>query len=124
MAMQARCERLHVHRAARVLVTSRYSAERAREFYGLPELPAIVPELIDLAEWRRLLARTSRRTPTAFHRAVRGPVLSPQARRRAAARRRDRCGQRIPGLELRIVGNGPCAADLAPLARELQLEER
>ena len=35
MGMQARCERLHVQRAARVLVTSRYSAERAQEFYGL-----------------------------------------------------------------------------------------
>src|ERR1035441_9877367 len=56
MSVQARCERLHVERAARVLVTSRYSAERAREFYGLAELPAIVPEPIDLGEWRRLLA--------------------------------------------------------------------
>src|ERR1035437_9992617 len=55
MSVQARCERLHVERAARVLVTSRYSGERAREFYGLRELPAIVPEPIDLGEWRRLL---------------------------------------------------------------------
>ncbi|HTP30991.1 MAG TPA: hypothetical protein VMJ75_02390, partial [Candidatus Acidoferrales bacterium] len=28
MGIQARCERLHVHRASRVLVTSRYCAER------------------------------------------------------------------------------------------------
>src|ERR1039458_7567632 len=53
MSVQARCERLHVQRAARVLATSRYSAERAQEFYGLAELPSIVPEPIDLAEWRR-----------------------------------------------------------------------
>ena len=38
-----------------MLATSRYSAERAREFYGLLKLPEIVPELIDLKEWRRLL---------------------------------------------------------------------
>lgn len=39
MSLQARCERLHV--------------QRAREFYRLAELPSIVPEPIDLAEWRR-----------------------------------------------------------------------
>ena len=55
MSVQARCERLHVHRAARVLVTSVYSGDRAREFYGLREPPAVVPEPIDLGEWRRLL---------------------------------------------------------------------
>src|SRR5512133_2732337 len=55
MSMQARWERVHVHRAARVVCTSRYSAERARELYDLPALPQIVPELIDLGEWRKLL---------------------------------------------------------------------
>ena len=30
-----------------MLVTSRYSGERAREFYGLARPPEIVPELID-----------------------------------------------------------------------------
>ena len=39
MSIQARCERLHVNRAARVLVTSRYSGERAMELYGLRERP-------------------------------------------------------------------------------------
>ena len=34
MGMQARCERLHVHRAARVLVTSRYSGESAQRCTG------------------------------------------------------------------------------------------
>ena len=56
MGIQARCERVHVHRAARVLVTSRYSGERAQEFYGLERFPTVVPELIDLAAWRRHLA--------------------------------------------------------------------
>ncbi len=56
MGVQARCERAHVHRAARVLATSRYSANQAQELYRLQHPPAVVPELIDLAEWRRLAA--------------------------------------------------------------------
>ncbi len=78
MSLQARCERLHVHRAARVLVTSGYSAAQAKKLYGLRERPAIVPELIDLQEWRRMLAdhpASERR----LHRALRGPLLSAQS---------------------------------------------
>ena len=58
MGVQARCERLHVQRAARVLVTSRYSGECAQRFYGLKQFPTVVPELIDLAAWRRHLAES------------------------------------------------------------------
>ena len=120
MSVQARCERLHVQRAARVLVTSRYSAERAREFYGLAELPAIVPEPIDLGEWRRLLALHPSASPRftvlfagRLYRRKRVDVLL-----RAAAALCDR----IPGLEVRIVGHGPCASPLRELTRELKLE--
>jgi glycosyltransferase involved in cell wall biosynthesis len=115
MSLQARCERLHVQRAARVLCTSRYSAERAQEFYGLRELPSIVPELIDLGEWRRLLGEAPRpeRSPSVlfvgrFYRRKRVDVLL-----RAAAM------ARIP---VRIVGNGPCAPALHALMRELKLD--
>jgi len=117
MSFQAHCERQHVHRAARVLCTSRYSAERAREFYDLPALPEIVPELIDLTEWRRLLAANpaapKRRTVLfvgRFYRRKRVDVLL-----RAAAILRDR-------VELRVVGNGPCRDALHSLARSLKLD--
>jgi glycosyltransferase involved in cell wall biosynthesis len=120
MAMQARRERLHAQRAARVLVTSRYSAERAREFYDLPEPPAIVPELIDLREWRRLLelhppgaSRFTVLYTGRLYRRKRVDVLL-----RAAAKLQFA----IPGLEVRIVGDGPCAAHLRQLARELRLD--
>jgi len=120
MSLQARCERLHVERAARVLCTSRYSAGRAQEFYGLERAPAIVPELIDLAEWRRLLlehpATSSRFTVLfvgRFYRRKRIDVLL-----RAAAMLRER----IPGLAVRIVGNGPCAPPLRALSKELNLQ--
>ena len=110
MSAQARCERLHVQRAARVIATSRYSAERAREFYDLRETPSIVPELIDLAEWRGLLARNPAAAPRftvlfvgRLYRRKRVEVLL-----RAAALLRGR----IPELEVRIVGNGPQAPEL------------
>ena len=120
MKMQANCERLHVHRAARVLVTSRYCAGQVQELYGLRQAPAVVPELIDLTHWRRLLARgPAGEWPFTvlyvgrLYRRKRVEVLL-----RAAAMLRDR----IPELEVRIVGNGPCAPALHRLWRELKLE--
>ncbi len=116
MGIQARCERRHVQSAARVLATSRYSAERAREFYGLKEAPAVVPELIDLEEWRRTPGSTAAQAgrPTLLfvgrlYRRKRVDVLL-----RAAAMLRGR-------VQVRIVGNGPCAAALRRLSEELKL---
>jgi glycosyltransferase involved in cell wall biosynthesis len=119
MSMQARCERLHVERAARVLVTSRYSGERAQEFYGLRQFPAVVPELIDLAEWRRLLdlhpANSPRFTVLFVGRLYRRKRLGVLLRAAAAL------AGRIPGLEVRIAGSGPCASVLHRLSHELRL---
>ncbi len=120
MTMQARRERLHAHRAAQVLVTSRYSGERAQELYGLSAAPSVVPELIDLGEWRRLLAsagisgggRFTVLYAGRFYRRKRVDVLL-----RAAVALRER----IPGLEVRIVGEGPCAGALHRLSRDLNL---
>lgn len=120
MGLQARCERIHVQRAARVLVTSGYSADRAVEFYGLRDRPAIVPELIDLAEWRDILAQhpASSHPFTVlfvgrFYRRKRVDVLL-----RAAAILRTR----VPELRLRIVGDGPCRQRWHALARELGVD--
>jgi glycosyltransferase involved in cell wall biosynthesis len=120
MGIQARCERLHVARASRVLVTSRYSGERAQEFYRLPQIPTIVPELIDLSEWRNLLSLHPAESPRftvlyvgRFYRRKRIDILL----RAAAALRR-----RIPDLEIRIVGNGPCNSQLRQLSVALKLE--
>ncbi len=121
MAFQARCEALHVRRAGRVLATSRYAATQAQVLYGLPELPGVVPELIDLPEWRDLLSRNPAR-------AERFTVLfaGRHYRRKrielllgAAALLRER----VPGLAVRIVGSGPCTPDLHRLAHRLHLEE-
>ncbi|HZP23473.1 MAG TPA: glycosyltransferase family 4 protein [Terriglobales bacterium] len=121
MGIQARCERLHVQRARQVLVTSRYSAERATQLYGLRRPPVVVPELIDVAEWRTWLQRHPAVSPRftvlyvgRLYRRKRVDVLL-----RAAAIARDR----IPELEVRVVGNGPCVLDLRALARQLRLEK-
>jgi glycosyltransferase involved in cell wall biosynthesis len=120
MGLQAGWERTHVNRAALVLTTSRYSAERAREYYGLADLPAIVPELIDLAEWRRHLVQYPAHSENfdvlfvgRFYRRKRVDHLL-----RAAALLRTR----LPALRLRIVGNGPCTPALHKLAAHLKLE--
>ena len=124
MSVQARCERLHVQRARRVLVTSRYSGECAQRFYGLEQIPTVVPELIDLAAWRRHLAaspapgrpHSGRFTVLyvgRFYRRKRvGLLLESAAELRKA----------IPGLEVRIVGNGPCDAAWRAQAGRLKLE--
>ena len=119
MSRQARWERIHVRRANRVIVTSRYSAERAQEFYDLADRPAVVPELIDLGEWRTALQRnpaSSHRFTVLFvgrfYRRKRVDVLL-----RAAALLR----KRIPDLQVRIVGNGPCRAQWQTLSEQLQL---
>jgi glycosyltransferase involved in cell wall biosynthesis len=121
MSVQARCERLHVHRAARVLVTSRYSGECAQRLYGLEQFPTVVPELIDLAAWRRYLAafpaRSARFTVLyvgRFYRRKRVNLLLD-----AAADLR----HAIPNMEVRIVGNGPCDVAWRTQAQRLQLEK-
>jgi glycosyltransferase involved in cell wall biosynthesis len=119
MSLQARCERLHVLRAARVLVSSRYSGECAQRLYGLEHFPTVVPELIDLAEWRRRLAafpaQSTRFTVLyvgRFYRRKRvGLLLEAAAALRGA----------IPDLEIRIVGNGPCNAAWRARAERLKL---
>ncbi len=78
-----------------------------------------MPELIDLDEWRRLLRAHPAQSPRftvlfvgrMYHR-KRVDVLL-----RAGSILR----QRIPNLEIRVVGNGPCRHALHRLARELSL---
>ncbi len=113
MGIQAHFERLHAERAARVLVTSRYSSERAREFYRLNTPPVVVPELIDLAEWRGLLqihqARAERFTVLFVGRLYRRKRVEDLLGAAASLR------ERIPELEVRIVGDGPHASRLRAL---------
>jgi len=121
LGLQARWERSNTARADRVVVPSHYSASVAHEVYAIPRSKlVVVPEPIDLADWRRRFA------DAAGARAARPTVLSvarmyPRKRlddllRAAAALR-----QRIPDAQVRIVGEGPESARLRTLHRELQL---
>jgi glycosyltransferase involved in cell wall biosynthesis len=119
LTLQARWERINVHRAERVIVPSRYSAGIAHEAYDVPrERIAVVPEPIDLAEWRRRFARAPR--------PVAGPptVLSvarmyPRKRLDDLMRAVARLHSRIPDVRLRIVGDGPESVRLRALTASL-----
>jgi glycosyltransferase involved in cell wall biosynthesis len=119
LTLQARWERLNVHRAERVIVPSRYSAGVAHEVYGVSrDRIAVVPEPIDLTEWQRRFA-------TAPPRAVGSPTVLSVARMYPRKRLEDLLRaavtlvSRIPDVRVRIVGEGPESAPLRALAARL-----
>jgi glycosyltransferase involved in cell wall biosynthesis len=121
MALQAQLEAVHARRADLVITISKYCAARLEELY-IVKHAVVVPELIDLEGWRSLFrANPAVPDPRKF------TVLSvcrfyPRKRLdvlvRAAALLRDR----IPQLEVRIVGNGPEYKRLAQICMDLRLE--
>ncbi len=121
LTVQARWERLNTERADRVIVASRYSASVAAEVYRIPpEKLAVVPEPIDLAEWRRRFARAERRVsgrPTVLAVAR----MYPRKRLGDLLHAARILRERIPGVQVRIVGGGPEAQRLRALRRRLDL---
>jgi glycosyltransferase involved in cell wall biosynthesis len=121
LALQARWERRNVRAAERVIVPSRYSAAVAQDVYGVPAgVLAVVPEPIDLGEWRRRFAAATPPTsaaPTVLAVARMYPRKRLDDLLRAAVALRTR----IPHLRVRIVGEGPESARLRALARQLGL---
>jgi glycosyltransferase involved in cell wall biosynthesis len=121
LSVQARWERANVHRADRVIVPSRYSASVAAAAYDLPrERIVVVPEPIDLDQWRHRLS-TARRPSSTRPRVL--AVARMYARKRledlleAAALLR----VRIPDVDVRIVGEGPESGRLRARHTELGL---
>lgn len=123
LGVQAGWERRNTARADRVVVPSRYSASIAHAVYGVPaERLIVVPEPIDLAEWRRRFAaadRPARSAPTVLAVARMYPRKRLQDLLRAAAILRER----IPAARVRIVGEGPESARLRALHATLGLGE-
>jgi glycosyltransferase involved in cell wall biosynthesis len=121
LGVQAGWERRNVHRADRVVVPSRYSAGVAAELYRLPPARiAVVPEPIDLAEWRRRFAAAERRVwsgPTVLAVAR----MYPRKRLDDLLRAADLLRRRIPDVQVRIVGDGPERDRLGRLHAELGL---
>ena len=123
LSLQARWERANTARADRVVVPSRYSASVARDAYGIPEDKlAVVPEPIDLDEWRRRFAEAATAS------AARPTVLSvarmyPRKRLEDLLQAVALLRQRIPNAQVRIVGEGPESARLRAVHRDLGLGE-
>ncbi len=120
LTFQARLEREHARRSDLVITVSRYCAERLEALYGVKDA-IVIPELIDLHAWQQLFkANPATPAPGKF------TILSvcrfyPRKRLevllRAAALLRDV----IPGLEIRIVGDGPERARLQNICRDLDI---
>jgi glycosyltransferase involved in cell wall biosynthesis len=121
LGVQARWERRNTARADRVFVPSRYSASVAHDVYDIPTSKlVVVPEPIDLADWRRRFAEA------AGARAARPTVLSvarmyPRKRLNDLLLAAAALRERIPAAQVRIVGEGPESASLRALHRELRL---
>jgi glycosyltransferase involved in cell wall biosynthesis len=121
LAVQAGWERLNTARADRVVVPSRYSASIAHAAYGVPtERLAVVPEPIDLAEWRRRFA-AAERPPRAWPTVLAVARMYPRKRLQDLLRAAAILRERIPAVRVRIVGEGPESARLRALQRALGL---
>lgn len=121
LSVQARWERRNTERADRVIVPSRYSASVAAAAYAIPPgKVAVVPEPIDLAEWRRRFAAAggSRRDrPTVLSVAR----MYPRKRLGDLLYAATILRERIPGVQVRIVGEGPESSRLRALHADLGL---
>jgi glycosyltransferase involved in cell wall biosynthesis len=108
MRVQSRYEVRNVRAADRVLATSRYSAGKIVDHYGVEESRlAIVPELIDLDGWRARFAAHPVPHPARF------TVLSVcRFYRRKRLQDLIEAARQLPDIEVRIVGNGPEARKL------------
>jgi glycosyltransferase involved in cell wall biosynthesis len=121
MRVQAHFETIHVRRADAVVCTSRHSAEAAREAYRLPQLPRIVPEMINLAGWRSLLGGNPARQDEERFTILSVCRFYPRKRLHVLLEAAAQLRSRIPCLSVRLVGNGPEAARLRALHRDLSL---
>jgi glycosyltransferase involved in cell wall biosynthesis len=121
MALQARLEAKHARRADLVLTVSQYCVERLAELYGVSNA-VVVPELIDLNTWRNAF----RANPGAPDQR-KFTVLSvcrfyPRKRLDVLLQAASLLRDRIPQLEIRIVGNGPEYSKLQQICVDLHLE--
>ena len=122
LRIQARWERRNTERADRVVVPSRYSAGIAAALYGVPDARlAVVPEPIDLAEWRRRFAAASAAGVAARPTVLTVARLYPRKRVDDLLEAAVLLKERIGDVQIRIVGEGPEGARLHALHQRLAL---
>lgn len=123
LAIQAGWERKNVARADRVLVTSRYCAGVVERRYRVPSAKiAVVPEPIDLEEWQKYFARAPR-LPSVHPIILSVARLYPRKRLEDLLEAMSRLRDRLPAVQLRIVGGGPERDRLLSLHAALGLGE-
>jgi phosphatidyl-myo-inositol dimannoside synthase len=120
MAFQARLEAKHARRAVRVITVSEYCVGRLEELYGVKSA-VVVPELIDLRAWRQLFQANPAVPDVRKFTVLSVCRFYPRKRLdillHAVALLRDR----LPRLEVRIVGRGPEYQRLRQLSSELRI---
>lgn len=122
LRLLARLEARSGRGAHRVVVPSRYSAKVAVREYGLdPRRIRVVPEALDLAPWRALVADPPPlpKTPTLLSVARQYPRKDTATLIRALPMVR----RQVPDLRLRVLGGGPELPRLQALATELGVSE-
>jgi glycosyltransferase involved in cell wall biosynthesis len=122
LGIQARWERRNTERADRVIVPSRYSAGIAAALYGVPESRiAVVPEPIDLAEWRRRFAAAAGARDGGRPTVLSVARLYPRKRMEDLLEAAALLRRRIADVQIRIVGDGPEGPRLRALHQRLAL---
>ena len=121
MAFQARLEAIHAQRADLVVTISRYCAGRLWDLYGVKKA-VVVPELIDLRFWRALFRDNPCARGTGQFTILSVCRFYPRKRLDVLLHAAALLQDTIPGLEIRIVGNGPEREKLRRLCAELGVE--
>lgn len=110
LRLQARAERVCARRANFVVATSQYSRQRASDEYGVaPARIGVVPPAFDVERWRLDLKAAATGRPNA----QRGPVvlcvahLYPRKNIAALIRISRLIINKVPDVQLRVVGDGP-----------------
>ncbi len=123
-SLLARLEGMNARRADRVLTTSRYCRDRIARHYRVPAANiAIVPEGIDVGEWRAALVAAPPRRDLR-------PTILCVARQYPRKHVADLIAAfallcaHVPDARLRIVGDGPEHAALVALAQALGVAEQ
>ncbi len=122
MRLQARAERRSAQRADRVLTVSRFARGRLCELYGLPlSRVGVVPPAFDASRWRRALDHAERDPDRARSTVLSVARMYPRKNLEMLVRAADLLRDRIPGLRVRLIGDGPERRRLETLARRMRL---
>jgi glycosyltransferase involved in cell wall biosynthesis len=121
MAFQAKLEARHARRADLVITVSEYCAKRLVDLYGVSNA-VVVPELIDLMAWQKAFRANASAPDEGKFTVLSVCRFYPRKRLDVLLEAASMLGDRIPQLEIRIVGNGPEYKKLEQICADLHLE--